>query len=689
MEFKDVMILSILMLFVNTYFYNTLLLIGVLFLYAIVFNFRFFLKNKIKTLVALSFLGLLNLFWFIIPLFMSFFSGKSPGQSVAFFSDGSAKAVLDISSAQITYFSPFMFSNSYIPDPKHSAEFFARPYIVLAAFLLAISVFFLIFLYKKEEAKRDRKTVLFLSVIFLIFFAFSLGTKPPFGNIFLLFWNYLPGFSIFRSIFKFQFVIHFSFLILLIFALKKTGKLNLFRFILLFAVLVMSSCYFINPIYNQLTPPFKIPDYYFQNEFDLENKKLINTYKIFSDRYFGSPFIYTTFEWNPNNWDSANVLRFFTKQNTVFTPFSAKIIDKNIQEQLCNKEFGTSRSIPEVVKMMGILNIKNLIMQNDIKYNNSSCFDKIDGLEKESEGKLDIYTISNNDFLPQFYAPHDIISLERSGVDGILRVVSQQDYRTSSAIYIKKQNTGERDILKQAQDNKNTPPVLEFKKIDPTKFRIRVHGAKGAFPLVFSEGFHADWKAYLTKIPNSKFQISNMEGYKILDGNEEDQATRDELGDYVKNGWVTALGNLKEKTVKHRKWENEKEKLDYIEKYKIDYISKNFQGTIQNDNLPDKNIFETWLKNPIDDKNHLQANGYANSWIIDADSLCKSRPENCTKNSDGSYDFEMVVEFWPQRLLYIGFIISGLTLFSGLFYLVWDYKKKYAIKKYEAKKDEK
>jgi hypothetical protein len=131
------------------------------------------------------------------------------------------------------------------------------------------------------------------------------------------------------------------------------------------------------------------------------------------------------------------------------------------------------------------------------------------------------------------------------------------------------------------------------------------------------------------------------------------------------------------------KWEDNQEKFDYTEKYNVDFISKNYQGTIQNDNLPNGNFRETWFKKPLSKENHLMANGYANSWIIDTNKVCEAQSEKlpsdnsfCTKNSDGSYDFEIVVEFWPQRLYYLGLIISGTTLVLCLGYFGWVFVKR-------------
>ena len=274
----------------------------------------------------------------------------------------------------------------------------------------------------------------------------------------------------------------------------------------------------------------------------------------------------------------------------------------------------------------------------------------------------------------------------------------------------------------KSKDNVDLP-ILEYKKINPTKYRARAHGVTGDFPLVFSETFHEGWKTYLVKpnkfqISNSKLQISNksqnsnikkekteelLSEYKILDGNDEDQATIDELKKYIGEGWVTELGDGSTKKIKHKKWENNKEKLDYEEKYNVDFVSKNYHGTIQNENLPKGSIFETWFPTSYEaeggklikksglnkkavqlpEENHLKVNGYANSWIIDPTEVCKVESDQvdkeksyCTENEDGSYDMELIVEFWPQRLFYIGSAISLTTLLTCLGYLAYDWRRK-------------
>ncbi|KKQ35143.1 MAG: hypothetical protein US50_C0024G0012 [Candidatus Nomurabacteria bacterium GW2011_GWB1_37_5] len=229
-------------------------------------------------------------------------------------------------------------------------------------------------------------------------------------------------------------------------------------------------------------------------------------------------------------------------------------------------------------------------------------------------------------------------------------------------------------VTKYTIDSGTQAPVLEFKKINSSKYRVVVHKALGKFSLVLSESFNKGWRAYPSKlVPSSNTQTSS---YKILDGNIEDQVDEEELRTFIDSGWITTLGDSKEKEINHQKWAENKERSDYIEKYNIDFISKNFLNTIQNDNLQDGSIFETLFKKPMSDDSHYQVDTYSNVWTIDTNKMCgpdsltnEADTIKCIKNSDGSYDFEVVIEFWPQRLFYLGLIISGTSLIGLLVYV--------------------
>jgi len=549
-------------------------------------------------------------------------------------------------------------------------------------YLLLVMIVTGIFIVKAEKNDRLKKIIIILMVQYLIFYSFSLGPQNPIG-IFNFFWEHIPGFKIFRDFSKFTRPIIPIMIILASYSAVKLIQLKRFKYPVMTFILVVFTLKFVPYIYNyKQYAPFMVPDYYYDFYEFTKNNKLQDKTQLL-------PVIswYQGYTWSNQAYDMNEPIGYFTAK-PMFV--NGATYEKNQEEILNEKilELLIKDNRQDVFMMTGFRNMKYFLLRNDLqneylkkkKINIKSIEDAlnnngdIDLLRKF--GDLSLYSIGGKYFLPHFYVPKNSIISKRT-TDELTRIFEQENYDISSAVFFEKQNEERARALNNLKEKNENSPVLEIKKINPTKYRIRVHGASGVFPLVFSESFHDGWRMYLAKPNNFQFPISNDQiGYKILDNNEGDQASKNELIQYVKNGWVTTLGDRKEKTIVHKKWENMKEKKDYTEKYKIDFVSKNFQGTIQNDNLPDGNLTETWFKKPIDDnENHLMVNGYANSWAINPENLCKNN-NFCTKNPDGTYDFEIVAEFWPQRLFYIGLFISTGTLLASLIYLLYNYKRR-------------
>lgn len=76
-------------------------------------------------------------------------------------------------------------------------------------------------------------------------------------------------------------------------------------------------------------------------------------------------------------------------------------------------------------------------------------------------------------------------------------------------------------------------------------------------------------------------------------------------------------------------------------------------------------LFSSKHKKSLFEKNHFISNSYANSWYIDPRLVCERQNMSefvCSKNSDGSYDLELDIEFTPQKLFHIGLLISTSSL---------------------------
>ena len=238
-----------------------------------------------------------------------------------------------------------------------------------------------------------------------------------------------------------------------------------------------------------------------------------------------------------------------------------------------------------------------------------------------SSPKIDIYTKKLADFLPHFY---------------------------------------------QKKGGSSNESTIEFKKINSSKYRIIVHRSHDPFLLTFTENFHPLWKMYLNRYhPNKNYQNLNDQletYYKKPLVDEAYRATKKDASEYITNGWLTTLGDLKIKKKTYYEYVNERIVPENSENFVIDFISKNIKGTIQNDNLSSGNLLETYPLPEIHQQHHM-VDGFANGWILNPTNLCSQTiTPNCIKNKDGSYDFELIVEFWPQRLAYISYIISATTI---------------------------
>jgi len=85
----------------------------------------------------------------------------------------------------------------------------------------------------------------------------------------------------------------------------------------------------------------------------------------------------------------------------------------------------------------------------------------------------------------------------------------------------------------------------------------------------------------------------------------------------------------------------------------------------------------------VSESNHYKLDGFANSWYINPEEFC-SKKDFCTRNPDGSFDFKLYLEFYPQKFLYIGMIISLIT--TSVIILIAIVVKKSNVKKKKNKK---
>lgn len=554
-------------------------------------------------------------------------------------------------------------SNGGIPYFSYAAVYMENPFLIFSMYLLPIMCFGSILLTKKNKQA--------IWILVLAVFSISMAVASNqgiFASAYVWAYNHVPLFSMFRSSYKFVQVYIFTLSFLLVsslFAIQNSRIKKIVAGIFLFLIVLNGFPFFTGKVFNE-SMKIKIPEYYYNAQSFFKGDKLLSRILLLPNQY-GAVYKWGNTKGNPELlWDKGLVVRLpITEIET-----SNKITLKIYGDILDGK-------YEEANNILGTLNVAYITQRNDFDWEYYKSISQSPEVIKEALspyhkiktfGELDVYATEKDNFLPYFYIPQTIITTPQS-LEILPEIVSQDDYNIRSAIYFNNKNN---ELKKETINN---TPVTEFKKINPTKYRVVIHNAKENFPLVFSESFNGSWRSYLVNHKKDSINFNEAD-YRILDGNGNDQASTEELKNFVDKGYVSSIGDLGEKNIEHSKWEKNKEIFDYYEKYKIDFISKNFQDTIQNDNLKNGNFYETWFKKPIDNnKNHLTANGYANSWTIDPQKVCEAEGSKCVKNPDGTYDLELVVEFWPQRLFYLGVIISGATLLACIVYLLYNFVK--------------
>lgn len=72
----------------------------------------------------------------------------------------------------------------------------------------------------------------------------------------------------------------------------------------------------------------------------------------------------------------------------------------------------------------------------------------------------------------------------------------------------------------------------------------------------------------------------------------------------------------------------------------------------------DENIFNTLFMKPLSDDKHIEVNSYENAWYFDPQQMVDAK------------EYQIVIEYWPQRLIYFFSIISIVAIAGSIIYLI-------------------
>ena len=571
--------------------------------------------------------------------------------------------------------------------------------------------FFITFIILVPVIKYPKKFFSFV-LLYLIGIYFYLAYNHPFGNLKLWFLEHLPYHYVYIDNYNFIMIVIISASILF-----GSGSVMIYKFIeknigkktsiaTLFFIMFISCVVYVYPawsnkIFNgytnfnnrKVTMLAKVPHYYSRAK-NLFNRTDIN-YNIFI-----LPNVYSNVNLNWHfGYDDGGLYFYLLYKHSEFSVNMN--YSNNLFYDLQDYNYQNLRSF------LAMTSTKYVILQNDVLQSKSnkigffnyskylkyiskpelrSILNTSNGLKLVRKfGKLDIYKLSDKYFIPRIWMPKKLIfvnnELKLHDLDNyMVPITMQNSFKVRTAVFAKlfSQNRHSERIKNYELNNiadkyskqysltnkildipasdktlkisetvkKITAPTIEFKEINPSKYAVIVHNAKTSFPLIFNLMYLKGWDVYPQIYPKRAgvdYSRDNFnKTYNLLKQTNAD-----------KN--IAFLGNK--------------------------FISKDINGTIQNDNIPDGHILQTLFEKPLPAKYHFVANGYSNSWWINLDYIKKLGPRYYKVNKNGTVDFELIIDYWPQRLLYIGLIISGSSLFIIIAYLIYDATRKRKNKK--------
>ena len=304
-------------------------------------------------------------------------------------------------------------------------------FLILITFLVPLLVFIPILL------ERKNKNILFFTTLAIIGIFLAKGTAEPFGYVYEFLYNELPGFFIFREPFaKFTLITLFSYSILLGISTdiicKKIKKWELKRnysfrlsniFPILILIIVLTSAFPLitgDVILNHTEGPMrtfyvKIPEYWHNVGYWSHSQD--ENFRIFLTPKSGYGSVYN---WE-HGYNGEPAIMLLQKPVLKYSSFPMSYTDNFVNTIYDHIKPDSPK---QVAKLLGMLNSRYVLQQNDLAWDlgvedTYSSMQMREILQNQSGinlqksfGKLDLYKISDEYFLPHIYASPDKTGLE-------------------------------------------------------------------------------------------------------------------------------------------------------------------------------------------------------------------------------------------------------------------------------------
>lgn len=376
---------------------------------------------------------------------------------------------------------------------------------------------------------------------------------------------------------------------------------------------------------NQPSQSIKVPEYYMELVKYLRNDS--DEYRIVSMPIFFDKEIFTAYSWEKlffskppplNVWSGKAVFRPVFTVNNGFN----QVFDSVMHPQ--------SDIISQIlwIEILQKTNIRYITFHRDtnweyldgmnLEFDSNKISDFINKnpyVEKISNfGEIDLYEINENYFLPRFYIPQRIISTDDI-IEDLANTLDPDNFLLRSGIYFSNINDNSINAVSENLDkNEFFPSELPEDEIPKITF-VKINPTK-----------------YRIKVENAK------KPYVII------------FQENFSKNWKLYVNKNMSNWVNHEKVYG-KERTSY------------FEGQIEEgehrNNFLELATFETWNMRPIAESSHVIINGFANSWFI--------KPSDVGELEN----YELIIEFLPQKIFLIGLLVSVLTFMICLVYVIY------------------
>jgi hypothetical protein len=499
----------------------------------------FFLRTKNRQIFGRAFnymaLTLIVMLMFNFWWFLPFLNQVRHGNFVQEVFRDTGIGTLEFTKRVTKILNVFQLKGGALPDEmfpylayfKSGLSYLFGTFIVILAFLSIIL--------------RKRVATLFFSLTGAISIFFASGIASPLANVWLFFWNHIPFFHMFRNPYKFTVLIALSYAALLAFTVSdvfewlqtklKHNKIKI-SLLLLWAVIVGLLIYANSyPIFsgnlNGKLKAVEIPYYYqelrnyLQQKDKIQSRLFLLPQEPWYSKYYWAPY-YDMENISINVLPSPLIL---STQGGLSVVNISKIVYDSINQ---NKDI-------DIGVLLGLASTKRILVQNDLEekyswkltsYLHSYPYIKLE----KTFGKLDLYKISDEYFLPHIY-PTVAPILINGSIDEMFKVVTSDNFSVgNNALFLSNETSKSQwQFLEKYKTHGNYTPTITFQRINPTKYEVMVENATSPFFLVFSESYHPEWKAYVGSEPFEFNEI--IAEYNNVEVREARQELRFTLGD--------------------------------------------------------------------------------------------------------------------------------------------------------------